>query len=136
MVIPIIDLTETATGSGLRQDLQTSLSHTTSTNTYINQATNTTIVNTTGYYSVIATCGVFFAQGLVELNLFDGTTSKPIVLFNKNQFVDTVVRKIQLNVAIKAGESLRGTCVCPNINDYLSVTTRQLADINGNLTDP
>ena len=47
MVIPIVDLTETAEGSSLRQDLQTALSLTSVTRTFTNNTTNT-LINTTG----------------------------------------------------------------------------------------
>ena len=52
MVVPIVDLTETAEGSSLRQDLQSSLSHNSVTVTNVENATNTVIINTTGYYLV------------------------------------------------------------------------------------
>ena len=48
-IIPIVDLTETAEGSNLRQDLQTSFSLTNITHTSVSGATST-LVNTTGYY--------------------------------------------------------------------------------------
>lgn len=136
MVIPIVDLTESAEGSAFRQDLQTSFSHTTLTNTQIVSATNTTIVNTTGYYRVVATATLMFNAGLCELNLFDGTTSKTLVRFVTNQFVNTVYRQIELVVLLKAGDSLRGTCASVDANDFLNVSTRQIADLSGNLTNP
>ena len=54
MVIPIVDLTETAEGSALRVDLQSALSHKTTTSFSVNSA-RTTLVNTTGYYRVFGT---------------------------------------------------------------------------------
>ena len=47
-IIPIVDLTESAEGSILRQDLQTSLSLTSVTAFSVSNTT-TTLVNTTGY---------------------------------------------------------------------------------------
>ena len=41
MVIPIVDLTETAEGSSLRQDLQTSISHNTATTFSVANTTST-----------------------------------------------------------------------------------------------
>ena len=52
MVIPIIDLTESAEGSSLRQDLQTSFSHNSNTSVVVAGATNTVIINTTGYFRI------------------------------------------------------------------------------------
>ena len=51
MVIPIVDLTETAEGSDVRADLQTALSFNSVTSFTVSDAT-TTIINTTGYYRV------------------------------------------------------------------------------------
>ena len=54
MVIPIVDLTETAEGSSLRQDLQTAFSLISLTdNTVTNQTV--TIINTTGYFRLFGT---------------------------------------------------------------------------------
>ena len=44
MVIPIVDLTESAEGSGVRQDLQTAISFNTATAFNVNNAT-TTVIN-------------------------------------------------------------------------------------------
>jgi hypothetical protein len=58
MVIPIVDLTETAEGSSLREDLQKSLSLTSITSFDVNNQT-TTVINTTGYFRVFGNliCG-------------------------------------------------------------------------------
>ena len=62
MVVPIVDLTETAEGSQLRQDLQTAFSHTQSTSFDVTNAT-TTVVSTTGYYRVTAVSFLLFQNG-------------------------------------------------------------------------
>jgi hypothetical protein len=51
MVIPIVDLTETAEGSSLRVDLQSSMSHKSQTAFSVQNAT-TTVLNTTGYFRI------------------------------------------------------------------------------------
>ena len=50
-VIPVVDLTEAAEGSGLRQDLQVAFSLNDVTSFTVNSATST-LINTTGYYRV------------------------------------------------------------------------------------
>ena len=50
-IIPIVDLTETAEGSDVRQDLQTAFSLTSATVFEVNNTTST-ILNTTGYYRI------------------------------------------------------------------------------------
>ena len=50
MVIPTINLTETAEGGSTREDLQSAFSFTTTNTFLIANATDTTIISTTGYY--------------------------------------------------------------------------------------
>ena len=51
MIIPIVDLTETAEGSDVRPDLQTALSLNSVTAFRVENQT-TTLVNTTGYFRI------------------------------------------------------------------------------------
>jgi hypothetical protein len=51
MVVPIVDLTESAEGSSLRQDLQTASSFASTNVEIINN--DLQLVNTTGYYQVV-----------------------------------------------------------------------------------
>ena len=138
MVIPVVDLTETAEGSALRQDLQTSFSLTSITAFDITNTTST-IVNTTGYYRVFGTFN-FRNDGsggiVADLSLTDGITTKKILELNtlaslSNDFEHSLFDFI---VKINAGESLTGTTDSTNAN--ISGNTRQIADINGNLTNP
>ena len=79
-IIPIVDLTETAEGSSLRQDLQTSFSHTTATSFNVSNATST-LVNTTGYYRVFGNIQLLngaATQYNAEFLINDGTTTKSI----------------------------------------------------------
>ena len=136
MVIPIVDLTETAEGSSLRQDLQTA-SGINGTSVLLVNATNTVIINTTGYYSVryVVTSGEDTLNKSANLNISDGTTTTEIVKWEVASggrtvtmyFNDTIV------VYLKAGEELRGTC---DFATKLFVYARQIADINGNLINP
>ena len=74
MVIPIIDLTETAEGSSVRPDLQSAMSHNQITAFSVTNASNTVLVNTTGYFRVF---GLAYtnSSASANINLFDGTTS-------------------------------------------------------------
>ena len=80
MVIPIVDLTESAEGSEFRQDLQTALSHNSAT-TFNVTDTTTTVLNTTGYYRLVGTVRLRTGSGndeAVEFIINDGTTDKTI----------------------------------------------------------
>tara|TARA_B100000459_G_C8589951_1_gene207258 strand:+ start:242 stop:763 length:522 start_codon:yes stop_codon:yes gene_type:complete len=137
MVIPVVDLTETAEGSSLRQDLQTSFSLTTATNFNVNNTTST-LVNTTGYYRVYGTSMILdFAGGTSDsfIAITDGITTKKIyeistIDVNLNQLN---YQKFDFIIKLEAGHSITAT-----VSQYnrLAGATRQLADINGNLTNP
>ena len=134
MVIPIVDLTETAEGSSLREDLQVAQDFATEENS-ITGATNTVFVNTTGFFrvDVIVSRDTSSANG-TELNIFDGTTSKPIFSTeDRTGGTGTNVVTFKTVVYLRAGDSLRGTA---QGGAQLSVYTRQIADISGNLTNP
>ena len=82
MVIPIVDLTETAEGSSLRQDLQTSFSLTSVTAFSVSN-TSSTLINTTGYFRVYGACQTD-GGSTATLNLTDGTTTKTLIDFTHN----------------------------------------------------
>lgn len=129
-IIPIVDLTESAEGSSIRQDLQTALSLSTVTSNLVDNTT-TVLVNTTGYYRVF---GVLTnnSAGDITIDLTDGTTTK--ILFKYFGMTQKYVQDFDFIVFIPAGVSLRGISSASNAT--LSVTTRQIADINGNLVNP
>ena len=136
MVIPVVDLTETAEGSSLRQDLQSSLSLVSST-AYSVTGTTSTLINTTGYFRVFGNNIIRAASGgntVVNYDITDGTTTKKLIEFkgfnSSTQFLNFPNDFI---VFLEAGDSLRATsdADCTAIG-----VTRQLADINGNLVNP
>tara|TARA_R100001369_G_scaffold82617_1_gene114305 strand:+ start:1591 stop:2097 length:507 start_codon:yes stop_codon:yes gene_type:complete len=131
-IIPIIDVTETAEGSTLREDLQSSLSATTITPFAVSNATNTVIINNTGYFRVFgqsATTG----SGVSSMNILDGSTSKDIFTFF-SLGGDERFESYDFIVFMEAGDSLRVTSNSTSAN--VSGITRQIADINGDLVNP
>tara|TARA_R100000655_G_scaffold109775_2_gene165409 strand:- start:436 stop:939 length:504 start_codon:yes stop_codon:yes gene_type:complete len=130
MVIPVVDLTETAEGSGLRQDLQTSISFNSIT-VFSVANTTTTIINTTGYYRVFG--NVFFTgAGNVNFRLTDGATTKKLIGFGS---VGTEFNDIfDFNAFLKAGDSM--TIDSSTVLAQCIGNTRQIADISGNLVNP
>lgn len=139
MVIPIVDLTETAEGSALRVDLQSSISFGTATPFNVVNAT-TTIVNTTGYFRVFGTLAyrsglTTTAKGSFIIN--DGTTDK--IVWSYQQDTTTTVTgpdncPYDFIVFLTAGDSL--ICKSENALLFLQGSTRQIADLSGNLTNP
>ena len=137
MIVPIVDLTESAEGSQLRVDLQSSLSLTSITAFAVSNATST-IINTTGYFRIFATTNITNATGNSEchFSITDGTTTKKIIstfmqgtstkLFNSNVF-DFIVK-------VEAGDSVTATGT--TADSFLVGNTRQIADLSGNLVNP
>jgi hypothetical protein len=136
-VIPIVDLTETAEGSSLRQDLQTAVSHNSITAFTVTNTT-TTIVTTTGYYRVFGYANLNTDTGAGEITflLNDGTTDKEIFrILNVPAATDAVnIEKFDFVAFISAGDSLK--CKVTNAQSFASGSTRQIADISGNLVNP
>ena len=137
-IIPIIDLTESAEGSNLRQDLQTSLSHDTATSFAVSNAT-TTLINNTGYWRVFGSYSVLEASGSAQtdsFNISDGATSKIIKSYIR--FGSTTATKSLINydfiIKLDAGDSL--TCTSNSTLAHFTGSTRQIASIDGTLTNP
>ena len=138
MIIPIIDLTESAEGSGLRQDLQTSLNFTQANE--FNLTGDATLITTTGYWRVIGTSLLYGRAGVndsIGFIINDGTTDKYIWrastgnAVNQSNYSDSVYQ-YDFIVKLIAGESLKGSINLGGCT--LAGSIRQIADINGNLT--
>ena len=136
-VIPIVDLTQTAEGSLLRQDLQTSLALTSSTAHNLTN-TSTTIINTTGYFRVtgnFCTVSVSGSNKSGTWDITDGTTTKRLFNYRvyANSNTQNVVVPYDFIVFVQAGDSLIGVV---DADAALIGSSRQIADINGNLVNP
>ncbi len=138
MVIPIVDLTETAEGSDVRADLQTAFSHTTITSFTVSNATST-LVTTTGYYRVFGTINMLSDTSATRSGKFilnDGTTDKDIVTYSAIDGASddkVIINSYDFLIFLKAGDSLKATV---SLNAIMDGATRQIADIDGNLTNP
>lgn len=138
-IIPIVDLTETAEGSDVRQDLQTALSLNDITDFQIQGTFSTVLANTPGYYRVFGTfCGVNPSSSNYQafFDVTDGTTTKNLVIFiaNTSSTAVNMVQAFDFVVFLAAGQTLRGS----STNSLVALTgcAKQIADINGNLTTP
>jgi hypothetical protein len=135
-IIPIVDLTESAEGSSLRQDLQRAISFSNVTS-FNFQNTSGTILNTTGYWQIQGTVAGQSDVGSstdTSLILTDGASSK--VLFQTetitnpgSQFFGFFIHPFIIK--LEAGDSLLGTA---DLYSRLSGSCNQIADVNGVLT--
>lgn len=130
-VIPIVDLTETAEGSTLRQDLQTSFSLI-NTTTSTAQNNTVTVANTPGFYRIFGNY-TMQVNTIVSVNITDGVTTKN-VLIKVTSAVNPVDEMFDFNVKLEAGDSL--TITSNSAGARIQTSTRQLADVNGNLVNP
>ena len=128
-IIPIVDLTESAEGSVLRQDLQTALSFDKVTATSVTNQT-ITVINTTGYWRVFGQ--TFLNGGNAEFFISDGTTNKRILRLRSNT---ANFENLQFDFIIKldAGESLVATA--GNVAN-MDIAHRQVATLLGELVNP
>jgi len=130
-IVPIIDLTESAEGSNVRQDLQTAFSFKDLTFNEITNAT-TTFISNTGYFRVFGNIGftsTTSSTGKILLN--DGSSSKELQVINSSAVATYLFDYV---LFLEAGDSVIGdsnTTSC-----IISVATRQIADISGNLVNP
>lgn len=130
-IIPIVDLTESAEGSNLREDLQKAVSLTSNT-TFIVSNTATTIVTTTGYFRIIASFRIS-NTGTGSIQVTDGITTKNMVEL-AGSATAVGVETIDIVVFVKAGDSIIINSSSTNIS--IRGSSRQIADINGNLVNP
>ena len=138
MVVPIIDLTESAEGSSLRADLQTSLSLD-SVTSFIANSNTVTVVNNTGYWRIFGGISVMnnnTANRSAQFQLTDGITTKIILNYSSlvaNTTPNVTHTPFDFNILLQAGQSL--TCTAgASINVF--GCSRQLASLDGTLTNP
>ena len=134
MVIPIVDLTETAEGSSLIQDLQTAFSLISLTDNTVTNRT-VTIINTTGYFRLFGTIQPSSVAGSSNGNIkiTDGTTTKTLFSVLDDGITSSLSVPFDFVVFVEAGDSITVTA---GTNCQIQIASRQLADINGNLTNP
>ena len=130
MVVPIVDLTETAEGSTLRQDLQSALSHDSVTAHNVSNTT-TTLQNTPGYWRVFGTSR-FDGSGQVIYQLNDGATTKTIRSDTANSATGPV--PVDFLVYLNAGDSIQVNATSSNV--AFTGCSRQIADNSENLVNP
>jgi len=130
-IVPIVDFSNAASGSVLRNDLQEAWDAAT-TNTIKNTTGNTTLVSTPGFYKVNVNAAMVDATN-ANIFLYDGSNAPTIwsytgVTGKKQGLVSTFV------VLVPSDYDL--LCNMTAANSVLSIQTRQIADLYGNLNDP
>tara|TARA_X000001316_G_C908375_1_gene24385 strand:- start:154 stop:672 length:519 start_codon:yes stop_codon:yes gene_type:complete len=134
-IVPIVDLTESAEGAQVRQDIQTAFSFNDIT-TFQFENNSGTILNNTGYFRVFGAISFKTTSGVVILELNDGASDKTLLRFDQDGTSNqsTQLKLFDIIVFLPAGHSLKGSSDANNA--YLRGVTKQIADIDGNLTNP
>ena len=133
MVVPVVDLTETAEGSNVRQDLQRAISLTSITPYTVSNAT-TTVWNTPGYI-LLEGASRIYSSSVVTIRITDGTTTKNIAVQNGIAGgVNAGFVSYSFVILVQAGESIE--IVSSTAQSSTSGYLRQLADLSGNLINP
>ena len=134
-IVPIVDLTESAEGSQVRADLQTAFSFDDITTFALENAT-ATLINNTGYFRVFGSANFKTTSGVINFSLNDGVSDKTLLQLDQDGTSNSATQIITFDftVFLKAGDSLKGESTANNT--FLRGVTKQIADINGNLTDP
>lgn len=138
-IVPIVDLTETAEGSSLRQDLQRAYSFTSQT-VFNVVNTTTTVISTTGYFNVhgfISARTVSAGSGRGQFIINDGTTDK---IISQARYYDTTSTlsysavPFNFDILLTAGDTFKVKSDRTTIEVAGSV--RQIADLAQNLINP
>lgn len=138
VIVPIIDLTETASGSVLRQDLQTASNLGGNVDFKVSNTT-TTVVNTPGFYLLNYTSVITIGSNNSRNNTIsvtDGITTKILVdheIDSGGASADTTTQG-NLVIFLNSGEQIDVFTV--SSDGVMAGTVRQIADISGNLINP
>jgi hypothetical protein len=133
-IIPIIDLTASAEGSDVREDLQKALSHGSNTEFSASNA-STDIITTTGFFRIIGSATLKTASGQAagaKIKATDGATTKK--LFNLEAPSGTANNytsvPFDIVVFVPTGDTISAES---SSGCNISGSTRQIADVNGTL---
>ena len=138
VIQPVIDLTAAAEGSTVRQDLQTALAFGSQT-AFGAQNGTTVIANSPGFYRILFSYTIEGSADVQNgsIDLSDGLSTKEvwkvtITGASANEFA--VGETVDLVVFLAAGESVSASS--DSIRVYIRGSSRQIADVNGNLVNP
>jgi hypothetical protein len=138
-IIPVIDLTASAEGSDVREDLQKAIAFGSQTAFNVTNTT-TVLINTTGFYRIFGVAqnrANSTTTATAQFTMTDGAATKIIWGMTSTTASGTTNGNgIQFDFIafLGVGESLSATS--SSANGFLTGSTRQIADINGTLVQP
>jgi hypothetical protein len=137
-IVPIIDLTESAEGSNIREDLQKAFSHANTIEFFVTDTTST-VTSTTGYWRVFGVAnGIVDSGGTGSLRIGINNGSSTNNMFRSDLLSSSTATTVSVPfdfiVYLPAGNSL--VMFTSNASTVLSGAIRQIATIDGELVNP
>lgn len=137
VIVPIVDLTETASGSSLRMDLQTALDSSCSPFTVIDSTADIATVG--GFYRVIGNSTDPINAGATGSSRFainDGSTSTKIWRYGTQASGSGGITAVSFDFIafLRSGDTLQA--ISGDAGVELTGSVRQIADLTGNLVNP
>lgn len=132
VITPIIDLTATAEGTSLRQDLQTALAFGSQT-VFTALNSTVTLANSPGFYRVLATAATTSPGATLTLEMTDGFSTKAVFTYYSPATSDDN-EVIDLTFWVDNGITL--SAKSDNTGGRLTGSIRQIADSQGVLVNP
>ena len=138
VIMPIIDLTATASGSGLRSDLERALAFGSQTAFEANGST-VVLANSTGFFRITGFMSVLTDASAAQSVIFtmtDGSTTKTIagLKLSANSVKLSASEPIDVTVFLPAGHSI--SCTSSGGGSFALGSTRQVATVTGTLVNP
>tara|TARA_Y100000289_G_scaffold63749_1_gene74654 strand:- start:198 stop:731 length:534 start_codon:yes stop_codon:yes gene_type:complete len=137
VITPIIDLTPTAEGSEIGQNLQTALAFGSSTVFDVSNSTST-LTSAAGFYQITGAYCCLQRNVIVSIIINDGSSDKSVweQQVQNNSGTDDFFVFGNLNYVcfLRPGDSLKISSDSTNGN--IQGSFRQIADVNGNLVNP
>jgi hypothetical protein len=138
VIVPIIDLTPTAEGSALDDDLQRAFSFDDVTS-YIVSGNTATLANTPGFYRIYGAVNVRGSASVTNTltySLSNGLSSKTLFISATTGGGTDVITShtVDFVVFLNAGDSV--TCTGSNASAKANGAVIQIADVNGVLSNP
>jgi hypothetical protein len=138
VIVPIIDLTQTAEGTSVPEYQAQAIAFGSQTAFSINNAT-TVIANTAGFYRIFGVATIKADNATNEnvgFSMSDGLSTKTIwdMQIRNTTNLDVSVMQFDFIVFLASGDSISG--VSSAGTSYLKGSVRQIADVNGNPINP
>ena len=138
VILPTIDLTQTAEGSSLPSYLQTALTLTDATTFSVNNGSSA-IINTTGFWQINANFtsrASTVGNDIGDIRVSDGVTTKNVIRYQTDA-VSTgglTSQYIVVVICLSAGETI--TIVSNSERMFVDGSARQIATLDGTLVNP